>query len=544
MQKLFILLSLFSVMFSSLYAQYPTQAEVDNLLKDLPFESPKITVPTFPDRTFNILERGATGNGIFKNTEIINNTIIECSRAGGGKVVIPHGVWLTGPITMQSNVNLHLEEGALVVFSADIDDYRLVGSNFSNIESQINGSNLENVAITGRGIFNGNGAKWRPVKKEKTTARQWREFTRTGEVSADGNTWYPRVGTIAAIELKQRTPSSELRTRQANERVKLTMRPYLLNIEGVKNMVVEGVTLQNSAHIANMLRRIDGLVMKDVKVLNQWWSQNADGLDISACHNVLLYNCVVNTGDDGICMKSTRTAHQLGEFALENIVIKDCKVFHGHGGFVIGSNTDGGMNNIFVQNLTCAWTQTGLRFKSGIGRGGRVQNIFIEDVFMKDIMNEAIIFEVEYTDSGAITSADHYESSAKIPDFNGISMRNIICESAGRNAISVRGSEDVLIRNVTIQDAVLQAGAGASFNFAEGITLDNVHILPASGVTYLFNQTSNVTLKNMPSSQEIGNDFMVLMGNRTNNILLRNTNVKPENIKASANMQAGAFRIE
>ena len=540
MKKSFLLLGLFGVMFSSLYAQFPTQQEVNERLQNLPFASPEITVPGFPDRTFNIAERGAVGNGIFKNTDIINNTIIECSKAGGGKVVIPRGVWLTGPITMQSHVNLHLQAGALVVFSDDINDYKLTGSNFSNIESQINGSNLENVAITGRGVFNGNGDRWRPVKKEKVNDKQWKALIKTGEVAADGKTWYPRVGTIAAIDLKQNTPSAELKTREANERVKLTMRPYLLNVENLKNMVVEGVTLQNSAHIANMLRRIDGLVMKDVKVLNQWWSQNADGLDISACRNVLLYDCSVNTGDDGICMKSTRSSNQ-SEFGLENIVIRDCKVFRGHGGFVIGSNTDGGMNNIFVSNCTFNWTQTGLRFKSGIGRGGRVQNIFIEDIFMKDIENEAVIFEVEYSDSGAITAADHSEAADKVPDFNGVTMKNIVCESAGK-AISIKGEKNVLVRNIAIENAVIQAETGASLSFADGITLDNVKILVNSGVTYVLNQTSSFRLKNLADA--VSGDFMVLMGDRTNNILLKNTGIKAENVKINAAVPAGAFHIE
>jgi polygalacturonase len=319
------------------------------------------------------------------------------------------------------------------------------------------------------------------------------------------------------------------------------MRPYMLNIEGVKNMVVEGITLQNSAHIANMLRRIDGLVMKDVKVLNQWWSQNADGLDISACRNVLLYNCTVNTGDDGICMKSSGTP-KAGEFRLENIVIKDSKVFRGHGGFVIGSNTDGGMNNIFVKNITCNWTQTGLRFKSGTGRGGRVQNIFIEDVYMKDIINEAIIFEVEYTDSGAITAADFKESDAKVPDFNGVSMKNIFCESAGK-AISVKGQDEkVQIKNVSIENAIIQAETGASFSFAQGFTLDNVNILAKNGVTFLLNQTTDFTLKNLAAG--VSGDFAVLMGAKTNNILFKNTSIKAENIKTNSAVQAGAFSIE
>jgi polygalacturonase len=524
----------------SFLAAQSIQDEVNTHLKNLPFASFSIKVPTFPDRVFNIKDAGAVGDGVVKNTEAINSTIKKCSEAGGGTVLVPAGLWLTAAITMQSNVNLHLEAGAIIVFSSDINDYPLIGDDFSRIQSLINGTGLKNVAITGKGIFNGNGDAWRPIKKEKLNEKQWKALIKTGEVSADGKMWYPRKGTIAAIELKQNTPGSELKTREANEKVRLTMRPYLLNVEKVDGMLVEGITLQNSPHITNMLRSIDGLVMKDVKVLNNWWSQNADGLDISACRNVLLYDCIVNTGDDGICMKSSGNPEK-GKFRLENIVIKDCQVFHGHGGFVIGSNTDGGMNNIYVSNCVFSWTETGLRFKSDVGRGGRVQNVFIENIYMKDIEKEAIIFDLAYQDKGAITSADFKESQAKVPDINGISIKNVYSEGS-KVAISIGGTEMLNAKNLLFQNMIIQANEGVKANFSENVTMDNVQIISKIKPAYRLSKVNGFTFRNIRNIP--ADNYIKVLGETTKNISIENSDIKIEQIELLDNLPASTVKFK
>jgi polygalacturonase len=543
MKRIFSILAASVLCTSMMMAQSSIQQEVDQRLQNLPFPSFSIKVPTFPDKTYNIKDAGAVGNGITKCTEAINKTIERCSAAGGGTVVIPSGMWLTGPITMQSNVNLHLEYGAMVVFSADPADCPLVSNDGKKyrVQSLINGTNLKNIAITGHGIFNGNGSLWRPVKHEKLPEKQWKNMTKNdGELTTDGKMWYPVVGTDAAYNKKNSMDEKNM-TKEDWESVRLTMRPYLLNIEKVDGMLVEGITLQNSPHITNMLRSINGLVMKDVTVLNEWWFQNADGLDISVCKNVLLYGCTVNTGDDGICMKSSSDKDVKDPFRLENIVIKDCKVYHAHGGFVIGSNTDGGMRNIYVQNCNYSWTDCGLRFKSDFGRGGKVQNIYMEDIYMKDIAGPAIDFELTYSDNAVgATGKESKEDKKKAPDFNGFYFKNIYCDGA-KEAVNIGGTDKLNVKNVEMDNVNIQAKAGFSAYRAEGLKLSNVNIQSDLAPAFTLNRSQNVTFENVKGAPLKGS-LVKVMGEDTKSISISNISMSQTEIINGADSKQVTFK--
>ncbi|AUS04247.1 glycoside hydrolase family 28 protein [Pseudotamlana carrageenivorans] len=529
------------ILFSSfLSAQNITQEEVNQHLQNLPFQSFNIKLPSFPNKTYTITDYGAIGDGVFKNTNIINNAIKKCSQEGGGKVIIPQGLFITGPITLASDVNLHLEHGAILMFSDNAIDYPLVysSSGKASMPSLINGEHLKNVAITGHGIINGNGDKWRPIKKEKRTEKQWKALVKSGgELSSDGKLWFPRKGTQIAIDLKKSLKTSQM-TKSDWERVRLTLRPYTLNIENTKNMLVEGLTLMNSPHITNMLRGINGLVMNDVKVLNEWWYQNADGLDISRCQNVLLYNCTVNTGDDGICMKSSGMKGD--QYRLENIVIKNCKVYHAHGGFVIGSNTDGRMNNIYVKNLSCSLTDIGLRFKSDVTRGGRVTNIFIEDVFMSDLLGEAISFNLNYKDNAAIP-VDIDASKYLAPDFDGIHFKNIYCYGAEKACIVGGVDAHLNVKNVTFVNVLIQAKKGFEANESQDITLDNVQVLNQIGAAFSLKNTKNFRFKNMKAFEDTA---ILVEGANTKNILVENSNLTLNHFEISEEVNKTSITIK
>ena len=159
--------------------------EMEDLYKDLPFSMPAIERPVFPDYQVNICDFGAKSNGVTLNTEAINNAIKAVHDKGGGKVVIPEGLWLTGPIVLQSNVNLHAEKNALIVFSSDTSLYPIITTSFEGLDvkrcqSPISAMNAENIAITGYGVFDGAGDRWRPVKKDKMTDRQWKNLVNSG----------------------------------------------------------------------------------------------------------------------------------------------------------------------------------------------------------------------------------------------------------------------------------------------------------------------------------------------------------------------------
>lgn len=539
MKRLSLSIVLTALSLSLAFGQKSIQDEVNAHLQNLPFSSFSITVPTFKDKVYNIKDAGAVGDGVTKCTDAINSTIKKCSAEGGGTVLIPAGLWFTGPITMQSNVNLHLEGGALVTFSDDLADNPLTetGKGKYGSTSLINGRDLENIAITGNGVFNGNGDSWRPVKKEKLTEKAWKNLIKTGEVSEDGKMWFPRKGTLAAIKAKEGMNASNM-TKEDYDKIRLTFRSYLLNVENVKNMLVEGITLQNSPHITNMLRSIDGLTMKNVSVVNNWWAQNSDGLDISACKNVLLYDCTVNTGDDGICMKSS--GGEKGKFRLENIVIKNCKVFHAHGGFVIGSNTDGGMRNIYVNNCAFSWTETGLRFKSDAGRGGRVEKIFIDGISMKDIEKEAIIFDLTYEDKAAINVVGK-EDETKIPDMDGISIKNVYCDGA-KAACVIGGADNAKIKNVSFENMIITANEGFSAFGSENITLDNVTINSKIKPSFSLNKTNGVTFKNIKNVPE--GPLAKVYDASSKKIVVENSSIKASQIEMLNGADAKELKIK
>lgn len=493
------------------------QKEVDERLQNLPFASFQIKVPVFADKVYDIKDFGAVADGITVNTKAINDAITRCSQNGGGTVVIPAGLWITGSITLQNDVNLYVAEGALLEFSGNKDDYDIekTGSSYKT-RALINGRGLKNVAITGKGVINGNGSTWRFVKHEKVPEKLWKKLSKNADVTPDEKRTAPK-GYFAAEELQKQLSAAGDTTYASWCKVKTALRPYLLNVTDVENMLIEGVTFMNSPHITLKLDRIFDLTVKNATVLNENWFQNSDGIDISACERALIYDCTVNTGDDGICMKSSlgnrgkRDKSQ--KFLHQNIVIRDCKVFHAHGGFVIGSNTDGGMNNIYVKNCTFNWTETGIRVKSGKGRGGRVQNIFCEDIFMKDISDQAIIFELTYEDKGQVVK--NGENKALEPDFDGFIIRNVYCDGA-KEAVLLGGTPELNVRNVIIQNAVIKADAGVNGFRCDNITFDNVTILPKKGVVFDFNKATNIKFVNTPKPAH--KTFLKLKGAETKNI--------------------------
>jgi DNA sulfur modification protein DndE len=218
-------------------------------------------------------------------------------------------------------------------------------------------------------------------------------------------------------------------------------------------------------------------------VRTDWWAQNGDGIDLSACRNVLVYNCVVDAGDDALCIKpGTISRRQKPGPACENIVIADCIVYHGHGGFVIGSESYGGARNIAVRNCTFHGTDVGLRFKSSRGRGGVIEGIFIEGITMTGIDREAILFDMFYdAASGVASSVDAgNRADPRTPEFRDFVIRDISCSDAAR-AISISGLEEMPVKNILIENATLQAERGVMVIDAEGITLKNVRIIPRTG---------------------------------------------------------------
>ena len=450
-------------------------------LQSAPFKMPAVVEPTFPDKTFSIKDFGAVGDGQTINTIAFEKTIDACTKAGGGKVVVPAGLWLTGPIQLRSNINLVVERGALIQFTGERTQYPIIqmeGSNSYVVASPIYGSKLKNVAITGGGILDGAGENWRPLKKSKATEAQWKEFNKTGVVSNDGQVWWPSKEAMEGEEyLKKLRKEKPNATAEDYLPAKDFMRPKMVVINNSDKVLIEGVTIRNSPNFVFNPNNCTNLTMRSVNIFNEYWAQNGDGIDISACKNVLIYKCNVSAGDDGICMKSSG-AKNPDEARLENVVIAGCNVYHAHGGFVIGSNTDGGMNNIYVSDCDFVGTDVGIRVKSNAGRGGLVHNIFIKNIFMSDIVNEAVLFDTYYEDVTAGKNAKDVKTTVadKIPVFKDFYISDVFCRGA-KTAISITGLPQMPVQKIYFDNVTISANNGYVSKDVKDINFKNVRLI-------------------------------------------------------------------
>lgn len=518
-----IILSAF-MMFNQSVGVKTTQRDVNAELQNLPFPSFTIYVPVFPDKQYLVTRFGAVGNAMTDCTKAINDAITTCSENGGGTVIVPAGMYLTGQIEMKSNVDLHLNAGAMIVFSPDVRNYPLVkhGSGYY-IKPLINGENLTNVAITGEGSFDGNGQYWRPVKKEKMTAGQWSNLLKSGGVvSANGKMWFPNKQAAEGKAYLSSKRKGEL-SRADFEKVKAFLRPKMLSLEHCTDVLVEGITLKNPPSFNFIMRKVNGLIVHNVKVMDDWWMQNGDGLDISSCQNVLIYDCMVNSGDDGICVKSAPVRSR--KFAVQNVVIRNCSVFHAHGGFVIGSNTNGNVRDVYVSNCSYTRTHAGLRFKSNIGRGGKVSNIFIDTIFMKDIETDAVIFNLKYEDKAAVKHRGTATVEHDIPDFDGIHINHVVCDGA-KAAFVVNGSQFPMVHNITVQNSVFKTDAGISSTLSNNITFDHCSFVVGKKPAIALWQTQHWIFDQCKFIRPKG-IMIKLSGNNNSDIEFRQTPVQP-----------------
>ena len=474
------------------------------------FEMPEMAAPTFPDREVKITDHGAVGDGRTLNTDAFEAAIAACAEAGGGRVLVPPGVWLTGPIQLRSQIDLHVAAGAVVLFSPDVTLYQptrdLGGAGSSPARrwravSPLSGEDLENVAITGRGLFHGSGDAWRPVKKSKMTERQWRELLSKGGYVDDQESWHP---------------AEDGRTQ---------FRPNMLRLVGCRNVVIEGPTFQNSPSWTIHPLLCEGLIINDVRVKNPWHGANCDALDVESCSGVILANCVFDTGDDGICLKSGRdeAGRQRGK-PTERMVIKDCTVFRAHGGFTIGSEMSGGVRDVLVKDCTFVNTDIGLRFKATRGRGNKVERIWIDGVAMIDIINAAIDFNLFYGGQGPGEEGErgHQTPMAPVdettPEFRDIDVRNVWCNGAERAAYVI-GLPEMPVANLSLRDVTLKADRGITLMDAEGVKLERVTIQAADGpaITLINSRAIEISeTRSVPGSAL----FLKLEGERTGAVTL------------------------
>lgn len=453
------------------------------------FELPAVATTAFKRDTFNIVQYGARRAVGVLNTGAIQQAIQTANQQGGGVVLIPAGFWISGPITILSHVNLHLAQGAVLQFSDNPKDYPLVRTNWEGVDairaqSPISALGARNIAITGQGIIDGAGEVWRPVKKGKMTAGEWENLVRSGGVlDSKKETWYPTAGALKASTMDRPGVVAAGFTEANTEEIKEFVRPNMISFRECEQVLLEGVTFQNSPawNIHPLLCK--HVTVENISVKNPWYAQNGDGIDIESCEYVTVRNSRFDVGDDGICLKSGKDAEgrKRGRPSA-HIMIENCVVFHGHGGVVVGSEMSGGVHDLYVRNCQFLGTDVGLRFKTARGRGGVVENVFIRDISMKNIAGEAILFDMYYQGKDPVATFGDGGETPKIellpvnegtPQFRHIFVENVVAKGA-ETGLLIRGLPEMPIHHIQLSHLDIESVQGYRVIEARDIVLKQV----------------------------------------------------------------------
>ena len=418
----------------------------------------RIKPPVFPKRDFVITKFGARSSVKNDNSSAIAAAIDACSKAGGGRVVVPEGEFLIGAVHLKSNVNLHISKGATLKFSTDTSKYPLVqtrweGMECMNLSPFIYAFEQSNVAVTGEGTLDGqaNEQYWWP----------WNGRPRFGWKEGQPN---QRDARAKLYKMMEGGVSVERRIFGEGS----YLRPNFIQLHKCKNVLIEGVTIINSP-----MWEIHPLMSENVTVRNVSISShgpNNDGCNPESCRDVLIENSSFDTGDDCIAIKSGRNedGRRIG-VPTENIVIRGCRMKDGHGGVTVGSEISGGVRNIFAENcrMDSPHLETALRVKNNAARGGLLENFYFRNLTIGQVIHAVVTIDFNYEEGarGRFT-----------PVMRGFVVENV---QSGKSeyAVDLQGLDKAPIQNVQIRSVSFDnVDKGSIVKNVEGIKLDDVKI--------------------------------------------------------------------
>ena len=424
-----------------------------------------IKQPVFPDKTFLITDYGAVeGDSTALYHENINNAILACHNAGGGKVVVPQGTFYTGPITLLSNVNLHIEKGATLKFSTNPTDYfpavlsRWEGIDCYNAHPLIYAYQAENIALTGEGTLDGQGSKtdWWYMKGGRHTVEGMPD-----QITSGGRArLFGAAENGIPVEERIMTPADALR-------------PPFVSFMNCTSALIEGVYITNSPFWVIHPIFCQDLIVRGVRINSH--GPNNDGCDPESCKNVLIENCVFDTGDDCIAIKSGRNNDgRKWNIPSENIVVRRCQMKDGHGGVVVGSEISGGYRNLYVED--CEMDSPNLdrvvRIKTNACRGGVIENLFVRNVRVNEC-NEAVMR------INLLYEPNEDCNAAFPPIVRNVYLSNITSQKS-KYGIIIDGFEDKAnVYNIHVTDCEfnnVSKGNTRISGMTENICLDNLKI--------------------------------------------------------------------
>jgi polygalacturonase len=418
----------------------------------------RIRPPLFARRDFEITRYGAAGDGVKDSTAAISRAIAACHEAGGGRVVVPEGVWLTGAIHLKSNVELHVSAGATLRFSRDPRQYlplvytRWEGTECLNYSPFLYSNAQDNIAITGAGTLDGQAdcEHWWPWKGRRDCG--WAK----GQPSQE-----------AARNALMDMGSRDVPLQDRKFGVGHYLRPSFIQPVRAHNVLIEGITIVNSPMFEINPVMCSNVTVHDVKISSH--GPNNDGCDPDSSTDVLIENCVFDTGDDCIAIKSgrNRDGRRVG-MPSENILIRNCRMKDGHGGLTIGSEMSGGVRNVFAEGcvLDSPNLNEALRFKTNAMRGGIIENVFFRNLTIGQVADA--ILQIDF----------YYEEGPKGPEHprvENIDIRNVTCRKA-KYALYVRGFANDPVRGIHLEHCDFQ-------NVASANVIEHVEGLQLAGVT-------------------------------------------------------------
>lgn len=423
-----------------------------------------IKEPEFRNATYNIVNYGAVADGKTLATESIRKAILACSKDGGGRVIVPAGKFLTGPIHLENNVNLHLVEGAEILFSTNPNDfYPLVHTSFEGMELMnysplIYAKNKKNIAVTGKGILNGQASTenwW-----------TWKGSDKYGWQKGMPSQLDPN-NLPALMEMADKNVPVSQRTFGNGK----YLRPNFIEPFECENVLIQGVTIINAPFWILHPIKSKNIIVDGVNIRSH--GPNNDGCDPEYSQNVLIKNSIFNTGDDCIAIKAGRDeeGRRVG-IMTENVIVRDCKMIDGHGGVVIGSEMSAGVKNVFVYNnhMDSPELDRAIRLKTNSVRGGTVDGLYVKNITVGEVKEAVLHITMNYKDYSNRTGN-------AIPQIRNILLEDVTVKNGGKYAIFAEGLENSKIQNITFKNVTIDK-VKANFNvkFVENLKLINTKI--------------------------------------------------------------------
>jgi polygalacturonase len=447
---------------------------------------------------YDVTKYGAKKDSSAKATLAIKKAIDAASKAGGGTVYFPAGKYLTGPIHLKSNITIFIDAGAELHFSDDFNDYlpmvesRYEGVDVISFSPLFYAYKAENIAIKGSGKINGHGKKW------------WDYALSFPKDQLPRNKWQQLFDSLNKNILLPDDP----------RQMKIGfLRPPFIQPLYCKNVLIEGITITNSPFWTVTPEFCENVTIKGLTIDNPL-SPNTDGINPSSCRYVHISDCHISVGDDCITIKSGKDLPgRTKATPAENYTITNCTMLSGHGGVVIGSEMSGDVKKITISNCIFDGTDRGIRIKTARGRGGVVEDIRVDNIIMKNIKQQAIVLDMEYS------KVKPEPVSERTPKFRNIRFSNITAYT--KQAMYINGLEEMPVQEISLNDVVFEAESGIVIKNAKDIEFHNVRVNTKTGSALQATQVQRLDIDGLVSAKPITDVPLIKLMN-VQDVLLRN----------------------